>query len=205
MTADSGSGVGRRTAEIRRETRETTIDLAIDVDGTGQAEISTGVGFLDHMLDSLARHARFDLKIKATGDLHIDAHHTIEDVAIVLGQALDRALGEKRGLRRFADATVPLDEALSHVVVDLSGRGFAVVNLPFRGEMIGTLPTEMIPHFLTSFAVEGRLTLHVRLLAGENDHHRAEATFKALARALEIATRIDPRIAGQVPSTKGSL
>jgi imidazoleglycerol-phosphate dehydratase len=205
MTVDTGSAADRRTAEIRRQTRETTIELTIDVDGTGRAEISTGVGFLDHMLDSLARHSRFDLTIKATGDLHVDAHHTIEDVAIVLGQALDRALGEKRGLRRFADATVPLDEALTQVVVDLSGRGFAAVDLPFRGEMIGTLPTEMISHFLKSFAVEGRLTLHVRLLAGENDHHQAEATFKALARALEMATRVDPRIGGEVPSTKGSL
>jgi imidazoleglycerol-phosphate dehydratase len=194
-----------RTARIHRETRETTIELELDVDGDGRAVVSTGVGFLDHMLDSLARHARFDLTLKAVGDLHVDAHHTVEDVAIVLGQALDRALGERRGLRRFADATVPLDEALAQVAVDLSGRGFAAVDLPFGGEMIGALPTEMVPHFLRSFAVEARLTLHVRLLAGENDHHRAEATFKALARALELATRLDPRIADQVPSTKGSL
>ncbi len=204
MNAPTGSN-GARTAEIRRETKETTIDVVMDVDGTGRADIATGIGFLDHMLDSLARHSRFDLKVRATGDLHIDAHHTAEDVAIVLGQALDQALGDKRGLRRFADATCPLDEALSQVVLDLSGRGFAAVDLPFRGERIGTLPTEMIPHFLKSFAVEGRLTLHVRLLAGENDHHRAEATFKALARCLELATRIDPRIATLVPSTKGSL
>jgi imidazoleglycerol-phosphate dehydratase len=194
-----------RTATIRRETRETTIDLRLDVDGTGRADVSTGIGFLDHMLDSLARHARFDLTLKAAGDLHVDAHHTAEDVAIVLGQALDRALGDKRGLRRFADATVPLDEALVQVALDLSGRGFAAIDLPFAGQMIGTLPTEMVPHFLRSFAVEGRLTLHVRLLAGENDHHRAEAAFKALARALELATRVDPRIADQVPSTKGAL
>jgi imidazoleglycerol-phosphate dehydratase len=208
MAPDTDARAGatpHRTAHIRRDTRETTIDLTLDVDGTGQSEISTGVGFLDHMLDSLARHARFDLTIKATGDLHIDAHHTAEDIAIVLGQALDRALGEKRGLRRFADAAVPLDEALVQVALDLSGRGFAAIDLPFKGEMIGTLPTEMIPHFLYSFAIEGRLTLHVRLLAGENDHHRAEATFKALARALEVATTVDPRIAGRVPSTKGSL
>lgn len=205
MTPDTGAAPEHRTASIRRETRETTIELSLDVDGTGKAEVSTGVGFLDHMLDSLARHARFDLTVKATGDLHIDAHHTAEDIAIVLGQALDRALGEKRGLRRFAEATVPLDEALSHVVLDLSGRGFAAIDLPFAGPMVGALPTEMIPHFLRSFAIEGRLTLHVRLLAGENDHHRAEATFKALARSLELATRIDPRIADQVPSTKGSL
>lgn len=205
MTPDTGAAPEHRTASIRRETRETTIELSLDVDGTGKAEVSTGVGFLDHMLDSLARHARFDLTVKATGDLHIDAHHTAEDIAIVLGQALDRALGEKRGLRRFAEATVPLDEALSHVVLDLSGRGFAAIDLPFAGPMVGALPTEMVPHFLRSFAIEGRLTLHVRLLAGENDHHRAEATFKALARSLELATRIDPRIADQVPSTKGSL
>src|SRR5689334_18120814 len=205
MTPESGAAAEHRTASIRRQTRETTIELDLDVDGTGRAEISTGIGFLDHMLDSLARHSRFDLSIKATGDLHIDAHHTAEDIAIVLGQALDRALGDKRGLRRFADAAVPLDEALVQVALDLSGRGFAAVDLPFRGEMVGTLPTEMIPHFLRSFAIEGRLTLHVRLLAGENDHHRAEATFKALARALELATRVDPRIASQVPSTKGAL
>jgi imidazoleglycerol-phosphate dehydratase len=204
MTADASPAPGR-TAEITRETRETTISVKLDVDGTGTSDISTGIGFLDHMLDSLARHSRFDMSIRATGDLHIDAHHTAEDIAIVLGQALDRALGDKRGLRRFADATVPLDEALVQVVLDLSGRGFAAVDLPFRGEMVGTLPTEMVPHFLRSFAIEGRLTLHVRLLAGENDHHRAEATFKALARALELATRIDPRIASQVPSTKGTL
>jgi imidazoleglycerol-phosphate dehydratase len=204
-TGATGETTARRTAQIRRETRETTIELSLDVDGTGRAEVSTGIGFLDHMLDSLARHSRFDLTLKAAGDLHVDAHHTAEDVAIVLGQALDRALGEKRGLRRFADATVPLDEALVQVALDLSGRGFAAIDLPFRGEMIGTLPTEMVPHFLHSFAVEGRLTLHVRLLAGENDHHRAEATFKALARALDIATRVDPRIAGDVPSTKGAL
>jgi len=204
MSATTGTS-GGRTAEIRRETRETTIEVSLDVDGTGRADIDTGIGFLDHMLDSLARHSRFDVKVRAKGDLHIDAHHTAEDVAIVLGQALDKALGDKRGLRRFADATCPLDEALTQVVVDLSGRGFAAVDLPFRGERIGTLPTEMIPHFLKSFAIEGRLTLHVRSLAGENDHHRAEATFKALARCLEMATRVDPRIATMVPSTKGSL
>ena len=194
-----------RTAEVQRDTKETKVRLELGLDGTGQGTRQTGVGFLDHMLDLLARHARVDLMVSVTGDLETGAHHTVEDTGIVLGQALDQALGDKRGLRRFADATVPLDEALVQVVLDLSGRGFAAVDLPFRGEMIGTLPTEMVPHFLRSFAVEGRLTLHVRLLAGENDHHRAEATFKALARSLELATRIDPRIASQVPSTKGSL
>jgi imidazoleglycerol-phosphate dehydratase len=203
--ADDGAPAECRVAQFRRQTRETTIELRLDLDGTGRAEVATGIGFLDHMLDSFARHARFDLVARATGDLHIDAHHTAEDVAIVLGQAFAEAAGDKRGLRRFADATVPLDEALVQVAVDLSGRGFAAVDLPFRGEMIGALPTEMVSHFLRSFATEARLTLHVRLLAGENDHHRAEATFKALARALELATRHDPRIADQVPSTKGSL
>ena len=208
---DDGDGLAglapdpHRTAQVRRETRETTIDLSLDLDGVGRADVTTGVGFLDHLLDSLARHARFDLTVSASGDLHVDAHHTVEDVAIVLGQVFDRALGDKRGLRRFADATVPLDEALVQVAVDLSGRGFATIDLPFGGEMIGAMPTEMVPHFLRSFATEARLTLHVRLLAGENDHHRAEATFKALARALEVATRRDPRIADQVPSTKGTL
>lgn len=205
MTADAAPVAGRRTAHIRRETKETTIELSLDLDGTGRADISTGIGFLDHMLDALARHSRMDLTVRAKGDLHIDAHHTAEDIAIVLGQALDKALGDKKGLRRFADAICPLDEALCQVVLDLSGRGFAAIDLPFRGERIGDLPTEMIPHFLYSFAIEGRLTLHVRLLAGENDHHRAEATFKALARCLDMATRIDPRVATQVPSTKGSL
>ena len=194
-----------RSAEVIRDTNETKIRVRIGLDGTGRQQLATGVPFLDHMLDQIARHGLIDLDIHADGDLHIDAHHTAEDVAIVLGQALDRALGDKKGLRRFADATVPLDEALVQVVVDLSGRGVAAVDLSFRGEMVGQLPTEMIPHFLRSFAVEGRLTLHARLLAGENDHHRAEASFKALARALDAATRFDPRIAGAVPSTKGVL
>ena len=157
------------------------------------------------MLDSLARHARFDLTVRAEGDLHVDQHHTAEDVGITLGQALDRALGERRGIRRFGDATVPLDEALSQVAVDLGGRGWASIELPFHGLMIGRLSAEMIPHLLQSFAHEGRFALHVRLLRGENDHHRAEATFKALARALDDATRLDPRLGGEVPSTKGVL
>ncbi len=212
MEADGvNGGIGsatlatHRTATLQRQTRETSIEVRLDLDGTGRADISTGIGFLDHMLDSLSRHARFDLTIKAIGDLHVDAHHTAEDVAILLGQALNLALGEKRGLRRFADATVPLDEALVQVAVDLSGRGLAKIDLPFAGLMIGALPAEMVSHFFRSFAVEGKLTLHVRQLAGENDHHRAEAAFKALARALELASRIDARISGEVPSTKGAL
>jgi imidazoleglycerol-phosphate dehydratase len=157
------------------------------------------------MLDSLARHARFDLTLKADGDLHVDQHHTAEDVGICLGQALNEALAERRGIRRFGDATVPLDEALASVAIDLGGRPWASIDLPFRGTMIGGLSSEMIPHLLQSFATDGRFALHVRLLAGENDHHRAEATFKALARALDDATRLDPRLGDAVPSTKGVI
>ncbi len=194
-----------RIGEMQRHTQETRVRVRIALDGAGRAAISTGVGFLDHLLDALARHGRFDLDVEATGDLHIDAHHTIEDVAIVLGRAFARAVGDAAGIVRMGEATVPLDESLIQVVVDISGRPFAMVDLPFAGEMIGQMPAEMVRHFLRSFATEARITLHVRLLAGENDHHRAEACFKALARALDAATRPDPRIEGIVPSTKGGL
>jgi imidazoleglycerol-phosphate dehydratase len=194
-----------RTSHIRRETRESRIEVVLNLDGSGRADIATGIGFLDHMLESLTRHARFDLTLRAEGDLHVDQHHTAEDVGISLGQALDKALGDRRGIRRFGDAVVPLDEALAQVAVDLGGRGWASINLPFRASMIGGLSSEMIPHLLQSFAMDGRLSLHARLLAGENDHHRAEATFKALARALDDATRPDPRLGGEVPSTKGVI
>lgn len=195
----------RRSATVRRETRESRVEVLLTIDGTGQGDISTGIGFLDHMLDSLARHARFDLTLRAEGDLHVDQHHTSEDVGISLGQALDQALGERRGIRRFGNAIVPLDEALALVAVDLGGRGWASIDLPFRSAQLGGLSTEMIPHLLTSFATEARLSLHAKLLVGENDHHKAEATFKALARALDDATRLDPRLQGQVPSTKGVI
>ena len=194
-----------RTATIRRETRESRVEVILNLDGSGRGDVSTGIGFLDHMLDSLARHARFDLTIRAEGDLHVDQHHTAEDVGISLGQALDRALGERRAIRRFGDAIVPLDEALALVAIDLGGRGWASIDLPFNAPTVGGLSTEMIPHLLHSFAVDGRLSLHVRLLAGSNDHHCAEATFKALARALEEATRPDTRLGGEVPSTKGVI
>src|SRR5215207_1504328 len=194
-----------RSAHVTRQTRESRVEVVLNLDGAGRAEVATGIGFLDHMLDSLARHARFDLTVRAEGDLHVDQHHTAEDVGITLGQALDRALGERRAIRRFGDAVVPLDEALAQVAVDLGGRGWASIDLPFRGPTLGGLSSEMIPHLLQSFATEGRFGLHVRLLAGENDHHRAEATFKALARALDDATRPDPRLAGEVPSTKGVI
>src|SRR5918912_3628571 len=194
-----------RIASVRRETRESRVQVELNLDGSGRGDVATGIGFLDHMLDSLARHARFDLRVRAEGDLHVDQHHTAEDVGISLGQALDKALGERRGIRRFGDAVVPLDEALAQVAVDLGGRGWASVELPFRGTMIGGLSSELIPHLLQSFATDGRFALHVRLLAGDNDHHRAEATFKALARALDDATRPDPRLGGEVPSTKGVI
>lgn len=194
-----------RTAHIRRETRESRVEVELNLDGSGRGDIATGIGFLDHMLDSLARHARFDLTVRAEGDLHVDQHHTAEDVGISLGQALDKALGERRGIRRFGDATVPLDEALASVAIDLGGRPWASIDLSFRGTTIGGLSTELIPHVLKSIATDGRFAMHVRLLAGENDHHRAEATFKALARALDDATRPDPRLQGEVPSTKGVI
>ncbi|MBI4494687.1 MAG: imidazoleglycerol-phosphate dehydratase HisB [Chloroflexi bacterium] len=194
-----------RVGVCERQTRETRVEVRWELDGSGVAEIATGIGFLDHMLDSLARHGRFDLRVQAQGDLHVDQHHTTEDVGICLGRALQQALGDRAGLCRFGHAIVPLDEALALVAVDLSGRGMAVVDVPFTGEHIGAFKAEMFAHLLESLAVEARISLHARLLDGKNDHHRAEATFKALARALDDATRLDPRIAGQVPSTKGTL
>jgi len=194
-----------RTATISRKTGETDIQITLNLDGSGQADIATGVGFLDHMLHGLARHARFDLKVQATGDLHIDEHHTVEDVGIVLGRALAEALGDRKSIVRMGHAIVPMDEALALVAVDLSGRGYFVFDGAFSTDRIGQLGTQLIPHFLESLAYEGRLNLHARLLAGVDDHHRAEALFKALARALDMAVQRDERLAGQVPSTKGTL
>lgn len=194
-----------RRATVDRETAETTIHVELNVDGSGRAEIATGIGFFDHMLDAFARHGRFDLTVRTTGDLEVDAHHTMEDTAIAVGQAFDEALGDRGGIVRMGDALVPLDEALVQAVVDISGRPFAATNFDFVGERIGEAPTEMVPHVLSSFATGARLTLHVRQLEGANDHHIAEAAMKALGRALDAATRIDERIAGEVPSTKGTL
>lgn len=193
----------QRTAHITRTTLETDIDLRLDLDGEGRAEVETGIGFLDHMLTALARHARFDLTLRCKGDLHIDDHHTAEDCAIALGQALDRALGERRGIVRFGYAYAPLDEALARVVVDLSGRPYPVVNLGLRREALGGIACENIAHVFVSLAMSSRSSLHVDVLRGDNDHHRAEAAFKALAIALRQAVaRTGTDV---VPSTKGVL
>jgi imidazoleglycerol-phosphate dehydratase len=193
-----------REARRQRRTAETEVTIFLRLDGRGEARVETGIGFLDHMLHLFAFHGLFDLEVQAWGDLHIDPHHTVEDVAIVLGQALDEALGDRKGIVRMGHAYVPMDEALAFVAVDLSGRPYAVLDLPFGGPMVGALPTSLIPHFLESLAVHARMNLHARLLSGRDDHHRAEALFKALGRALEMAVRLDPR-RGDVPSTKGTL
>lgn len=194
-----------RTAEISRQTKETQIQIKLDLDGTGNHEISTGVGFLDHMLTHLAVHGLFDLSLQAQGDLEIDAHHTVEDVALALGQAFDQSLGERKGIVRMGDSFAPMDETLAHVAVDLSGRPYAVIQGEWYTPYIGNIPTTLFPHFFESFAMTARCNLHARILYGRDDHHQAEALFKAWARALDVATQLDPRRAGSIPSTKGSL
>jgi len=192
-----------RTAAADRATRETSVHVQLTLDGSGATDIRTGIGFLDHLLDSLGRHARFDLTIECRGDLHVDDHHTAEDCALVLGEALDRALGERRGVERFGWAYAPLDEALARAVIDLSGRPFADVNLALQRDRLGELACENIPHILRSLATAARLTLHVEVLQGENDHHKAEAAFKAVALALRQA--VARTSAQDIPSTKGTL
>ena len=196
-----------RTGERRRSTKETEIRVRIHLDGTGQASVQTGIGFFDHMLDALARHGMFDLEVECRGDLHVDAHHTVEDVGIVLGGAFLDALGDKRGIARYADATVPLDEALVRAVVDVSGRPFLHfdVPLPIDQPMIGQFDVALSAEFWRAFAMESRITLHLDGFRGDNAHHVVEATFKAAARALDAATAVDPRRADVVPSTKGAL
>ena len=194
-----------RTASLSRKTNETKIDLKVDLDGTGRSSAKTGVGFFDHMLDLLSRHSLIDLDVKAEGDLHVDQHHTVEDVGIVLGQALEKALGDKRGIHRYGSATVPMDESLATVTVDLSGRPAFVFNVKFTGGAIGTFPAELVEEFLKALASSARMNLHVNVPYGTNNHHIAEAVFKGLARALRQAVEIDPRRADDVPSTKGSL
>ena len=194
-----------RRAEVARETAETAIRAALDLDGTGKAEVATGIGFLDHMLTALARHGLFDLALHAKGDLHIDFHHTTEDTGIVLGQALRQALGDKRGIRRYGHALLPMDEALAEAAVDISGRPFLAWSVPFGPPKIGEMDTELFEEFFRAFAFNAGITLHVALKAGTNAHHVAEACFKAVARALRAAAEPDPRAPGAVPSTKGML
>ena len=194
-----------RTATIQRTTKETTITLTLSLDGTGQSSASTGVGFFDHMLDLLARHGLFDLTVECQGDLHIDEHHTVEDVAICLGQALAVALGDRAGIVRTAHAFVPMDEALCFAAIDISGRPYAVVAADFASERVGGLATDLVWHIFESIAIHARITAHMRVEYGRNDHHKIEGLWKAFARALDAATRIDDRLGKQVPSTKGSL
>lgn len=194
-----------RIAQLARTTTETDIALTLCLDGTGKADIATGIGFLDHMMTALARHGMFDLTIRAKGDLHIDFHHTTEDVGIVLGRAFAQALGEKRGIRRFGQALVPMDEALAEAAVDISGRGLLVWDVSFERPKIGEMDTELFEEFFRAFASNAALTLHITRRAGHNAHHVAEACFKSVARALRMATEADPRVGDAIPSTKGSL
>lgn len=194
-----------RRATVNRETGETRIEVRLDLDGSGRAEIATGIGFLDHMLTLLARHALIDLAVRADGDLHVDDHHTVEDVGIAIGRALAQALGEKRGITRYADCRMPMDETLTHVALDISGRPFLVFRSAFPTPKVGTFDTELVREWFQAFAINAMVTLHVETLYGENSHHIAESCFKGLARALRTAVAVDPRMADAVPSTKGTL
>lgn len=194
-----------RQASIHRKTNETEITLQLNLDGQGLHQVQTGVGFLDHMLTHVAVHGLFDLTLAAQGDLHVDVHHTVEDVALALGQAFDQALGERKGIVRMGSCYAPMDETLAFVAVDLAGRPYCVVQADWHTPAVGGIPTSLFPHFLESLAVTARLNLHARVLYGRDDHHQVEALFKALGRALEAAVRQDPRRQGRVPSTKGTL
>jgi len=194
-----------RTAKVTRTTKETDVAVAVNLDGTGTSAIETGIGFFDHMLDLLARHSRVDISVKATGDLHIDHHHTTEDVGIALGQAVKQALGDMKGITRYADVHVPMDEALTRVAIDISGRPFLVFKAEFGRDKVGAFDTELVREWFQAFTINAGVTLHVETLYGSNDHHIAESCFKGLARALRAAIAIDARAAGEVPSTKGRL
>jgi imidazoleglycerol-phosphate dehydratase len=198
------AGLPRRAAEVERKTRETQVKVTLKLDGSGRGEISTGVPFLDHMLESFARHGFFDLKVEAQGDLHIDEHHTVEDVGIVLGRAFKQALGDRSGIRRFGEATVPLDEALCTAVVDISGRSYLSFEVPIAQERVGNFQTELVQDFMKAFSDEAGLNLHLKLHAGRNPHHVIETVFKSFARAMDQATALEPRVSG-VLSTKGTL
>ncbi len=197
--------MSNRTATVRRQTKETQVELTLDLDGTGKTQIQTGVGFLDHMLDHLGKHSVSDLTVTASGDVEVDDHHTVEDVGICLGEALGKALGDKAGIRRYGAASVPMEETLANVAVDLSGRVGVVFNVKFCGDKIGRFDTQLIEEFLRAVARESKMTMHVDVPYGGNDHHIAEAIFKALAQALRQAKDIDPRRKGDIPSTKGTL
>jgi imidazoleglycerol-phosphate dehydratase len=194
-----------RTADVTRNTKETQIRVAVNLDGTGQAKLATGIGFFDHMLDQIARHGLIDLEIEAKGDLHIDGHHTVEDVGITLGQAVAKAVGDKAGLTRYGHAYVPLDEALSRVVIDFSGRPGLHMRVPFKAGMVGGFDTQLAYEFFQGFSNHAGVTLHIDNLFGDNAHHQCETVFKAFARALRMALTVDPRSVGVIPSTKGSL
>ncbi len=194
-----------RTGKVTRATKETEVAVEVNLDGAGGAEISTGIGFLDHMLELLARHSRVDIKVKAKGDLHVDQHHTTEDVGIVLGQAVKQALGDMRGIVRYADVHIPMDEALTRVAIDISGRAVLVFKVEFPRDKIGEFDVDLVREFFQAFAANAGITLHVATLYGDNAHHVAESCFKGLARALRAATTLDARAAGEIPSTKGSL
>ncbi len=194
-----------RTITIERQTRETNITLTLNLDGRGKADIQTGIGMYDHLLESFARHGQFDLHVRCAGDLHIDEHHSVEDVAICLGQAIDQALGDKAGITRTAHAYVPMDEALAFVAIDLSGRPFHVLRLSWANQQMGNLTCDLVEHVFETLAIHARMNLHARIEYGRNDHHKAEALFKALARALDSATRRDTRLGDAIPSTKGVI
>jgi imidazoleglycerol-phosphate dehydratase len=194
-----------RTGAVKRKTKETDIEVAVDLDGTGVSAVATGIGFLDHMLDLLARHSRIDIRVKAAGDLHIDQHHTTEDTGIALGQAVRQALGDMKGITRFSDVHAPMDEALTRVAIDISGRPFLVFRVAFGRDKVGAFDTELVREWFQAFAMNAGITLHVETLYGANDHHIAESCFKGLARALRAAVAIDARAVGEVPSTKGVL
>jgi imidazoleglycerol-phosphate dehydratase len=194
-----------RKASVKRTTKETDVEVEVNLDGAGTSVVATGIGFFDHMLDLLARHSRIDIRVAAKGDLHIDHHHTTEDVGIALGQAVKQALGDMKGITRYADVHVPMDEALTRVALDISGRPFLVFQATFGRDKVGTFDTELVQEWFQAFAMNAGVTLHVETLYGSNDHHIAESCFKGLARALRAAVAIDPRAAGEVPSTKGML
>jgi imidazoleglycerol-phosphate dehydratase len=194
-----------RKADVHRQTRETDVRVRLELDGAGECDVETGIGFLDHMLSHVALHGLFDLHVRATGDLDVDPHHTVEDVALTMGEAFDQALGDRAGIVRIGSASVPMDEALASVTIDLSGRPYGVTDVAWTGPHVGGLPATLVTHFFESFAVAARANLHARVLYGRDDHHKAEALFKGLGRALDAATTIDPRRGETVPSTKGTL